>query len=308
MNIFKKSLSHTLLSLTFFTSFAHAAPTEAEALKTVKDNLAKYFKNTAGRCFIIENINTESVPTLNSWAKKIIAFNDKAVAANYNIATGAVLSPSSEALLALEKEGRQLEYEYLGKVGNHWFKSSVLEDLNFEEIAETQSALRCTLEIKRAMALVAPPLLPKEANGDLKPEAYFELTHNGVVQKRERPNATQYAAIVVDYWFGEAGIEEIIGVGAARGENVSEYFKDIWQTGVVRALRYKKENSSYGLSWYEGNVSRAQADFDAAMVFESENGSKPFIVNEQDKPAAEFLKGAKELLQAGKDYVSAAAN
>lgn len=191
-------------------------------------------------------------------------------------------------------------------MGHHWFKSAAFENLALEEIAEEQSILRCSLEIKRAMALVAPTVLAKDAEGEYLPEAYFKLTHNGVEQERLRNNATQYAAIAVDYWFGEAGIEEILGVGAARAESVSGFFKDVWQTGVVRALRYKKENSSYGLSWFEGNVARANADFEAAVHFENEQGNNPFTDLEQDAPSAAYLKNAEELLKAGKDYLAAA--
>jgi len=301
-----KNIFRTLsLSLAFTVTTLQAAPTQAEALKVVKENVSKYFKDTEGRCFVIQNIQTDSVPVLNKWAEKIIAFYNKAVAVNYNLADSAILSPSNEVLEKLEAEGRQLEYEYLGKVGHHWFKNAVFENLALEEIAEEQSILRCSLEIKRAMALVAPAILAKDAQGEYLPEAYFKLTHNGVVEERLRNNATQYAAIAVDYWFGEAGIEEILSVNGARAESVSGFFKDVWQTGVVRALRYKKENASYGLSWFEGNVSRADSDFDLAVHFENEQGNNPFADLGQHEPSATYLKNAEELLKAGKDYLAA---
>ena len=297
-----------ILSLVLSLSFVqvmNAAPTEAEALAAVKKNIKEYFENSYGRCFVIEDMTTSSTPVLNKWAKKIIAFYDKAVAANFNIEKSEVLNPTQEVLEALEAEGRQLEYEVLGKVGHHWFKNSVYQDLGLEEIAEEQSVLSCSLEIKKAMALVAPALTPKDANGDLLPEAFFQLTHNGVVQERERPTATAYAAMAVDYWFGEAGIEEILSVNGTRAENVAGFFKDVWQTGIVRALRYKKENASYGLSWYKGNVSRAESDFDIAVEFTDEDGNQPFENSDQRVPSSFFLVASQELLKAGQDYMAA---
>lgn len=300
----KLLLTFTLLTM---TQNVNAAATTDEALLAIKANLAAYFKDTTNRCFVIGDVQTENTELLNKTARKVIAFYEKAVAANFDVKTASILEPTKEALEALEKEGRLLELEVTGKIAHYWFPvKSVYEGVEFEEKAETDSVLNCTQEIKRAMALVAPPTVSFNEDGSAPAESLFTININGTEEERPRINATNYAAIALEWWFGEAGIEEILAVGASRAENVNGYFKDAWQTGVVRALRHKKANSSFGLSWYEGNVGRASADYEHALRYTAENGSNPFIVNGQDFPSSNYLKRSEELLLAAKNYLAAA--
>lgn len=299
-------LKFAVLNVLLTTTALHANPAQEEALTKIKTNIADYFKDTTQRCFIIENVETENTPKLNAIAKKVITFYNKAVAANFDLNNSTILDPSDEALATLENEGRLLELEVLGKIGNYWFPvKSAYDDVSPEEMPESKSILQCSLEIKRAMALVAPKVVKMNEDGSAPAESEFTVKIKDKTETRLRISATGYAAMVVDYWFGEAGIEEILGSNGSRAESLSGYFKDIWQTGIVRALRYKKENDSYGLGWYEGNVSRADSEFDLAVHFENEQGKNPFEEHQQWDPSVVFIKKSEELLKLAKEYLEA---
>lgn len=265
----------------------------AEAAKArVKANIKSYFADSTYRCHDLRGYDPASREQLNAVAAKIRAFYDKAVAVHYR--NGEVQAADQNEYVALADEGRALELEFRGKIGDQWFKNGLVEKLFSEEIEYPQQGVDflCSLEVMRGMALVSPARLPKDQRDRLAPEAYYTVAG----EKYVKPDATKYAAIVAD-WTGEAELSDFIDSQGIRGMNIGGYFKDTWFFGIARALRYKKANGSYGFDAYVGKVESAKTSYKS-------NAGNPNFGDEEKTAAVKYLERNNDLIKAGNDYLN----
>lgn len=284
------------LSLFVAVSAFGADQNAADVAKAkVKANIAKYFEdNDTYRCHELRGYGDDARKEINAVVVKIRAFYDKAVAVHYK--NNVVQAANQNEYAELAAEGRQLELQFRGKIGDQWFRVGLIEKHFAEEMEYHPEGVgfSCSQELLRAMALVAPAKLEKKPNGDHAESAFFTIDGDKVL----KTDATKYAALASYNWFGEAGLVEIILQQAARGMSIGGYFKDVWFFGVARALRYKAANGDYGLSAVSGKVAQAKLEYTDAENLEE--------FEEFEKTAAKlYLKNAEDLIAAGREFLNA---